>query len=264
MNTRKKKFFFPGRGEAPVPGFDPLYEEILDRADFEGFDLPSAPVQQLQNDLLVALKPKLLRDDRFLNYMHDGSAQFSTINWADPSAPLATLVSSPIFTALEGFTGNGTSAYIDSNFTPGGSSHYNLNDAHVMLYVRQNTASGNHGRILGDVNTLIRMRVNSIADQRINNPSTGEAMGWSGTPTGLFSQHRTSSQGGVAYLGGEIERTWEVPSTALPTSSIHVLRSNVSYSTNQVSFFSAGDAQADIIGDVSHAIDDYVNAIGAL
>jgi len=66
----------------------------------------------------------------------DGEA---LINWINPGTFDATLVNAPAFASLEGFTGDGASAYINANWNP--TSHgvnYTLNDCAAGYYTRTN------------------------------------------------------------------------------------------------------------------------------
>ena len=99
--------------------YDPDYQAVLDRATTLGYTLPSASVQVKQNTLVADLKTAGIWSglDVFYVFANDGGAEFATLNWKAPSTFQATLVNSPTF-SLKGFTGNGTSSYIESNFNP--------------------------------------------------------------------------------------------------------------------------------------------------
>jgi len=59
------------------------------------------------------------------------------INWINPGTCDATLVNAPAFVAYEGFTGDGVSAYINSNWNPPiHGVNYTINNASVGVYSR--------------------------------------------------------------------------------------------------------------------------------
>ena len=99
-------------------GSDPDYQAILDYATTQGYTLPSASQQALQNQLLVDLKDAGIwsKLDTFAVFATDGDSDFALIDWirlADYTA-----INSPTFTSNQGFQGNGTSSYIVSNYLP--------------------------------------------------------------------------------------------------------------------------------------------------
>ena len=114
-NTQLYRTIPPAR---KVPEFDSDYQAILDYATAEGYTLPSAPVQTAQNQLLLDLKSAGVwaKLDSFANLATDGSPDFALIDWKRLITMQA--VNAPAFTVNQGFKGNGTSAYINTNFTP--------------------------------------------------------------------------------------------------------------------------------------------------
>jgi len=98
--------------------FDADYQAVLDYATTQGYTLPSAGQQTLQNQLVVDLKAGGIwsKLDTFAVFATDGNSDFALIDWIRLSD--YTAVNSPTFTTDEGFKGNGTSSYIDSNYNP--------------------------------------------------------------------------------------------------------------------------------------------------
>ena len=96
--------------------FDADYQAVLDYATTQGYTLPSSGQQTLQNQLVVDLKAGGIwsKLDTFAVFATDGDSDFALIDWKRLSD--YTAVNSPTFTADEGFQGNGTSSYIDSNY----------------------------------------------------------------------------------------------------------------------------------------------------
>lgn len=97
---------------------DPDYQAILDYATTQGYTLPTSAQQVLQNQLLVDLKDAGIwsKLDTFAVFATDGNSDFALIDWKRLSQ--YTAVNSPTFTSNQGFTGNGTSSYINTNYNP--------------------------------------------------------------------------------------------------------------------------------------------------
>jgi hypothetical protein len=138
-------------------GMDPDYKAILDYATTQGYTLPSASQQLLQEQLIIDLKSAGVwsKLDTFGVFATDGNSDFALIDWIRLSQ--YTAVNSPTFTSNGGFTGNGTSSYIDTNYNPSTSGvNYTLNDAGRFYWVDNRgtsvrwegvlTATTNHSR----------------------------------------------------------------------------------------------------------------------
>ena len=116
--------------------FTDEYKAVLNYATTLGYTLPSAPQQILQNQLIVDLKSAGVWNklDSFRVYATDGSSSYALIDWK--RLVLCTAVNSPTFTTNVGYKGNGTSAYINSNFTPSTDGvNYTSNSASIFVYI---------------------------------------------------------------------------------------------------------------------------------
>ena len=94
----------------------------------------------LLNTLAASLKSGLgvTSLDQFFDYLNiraGETAEQSLRNFAK-RAHDSTAVNSPTFTAGEGFTGNGTSSYIDVDYIPSAGVNFQLNNASHGLYFR--------------------------------------------------------------------------------------------------------------------------------
>jgi hypothetical protein len=101
-------------------GFSAEYTAILARATALGYTLPSAAQQIVQNKLVLDLKTSGVWDLRDVIYSpaNNGSKEFGTLNWKNPLVHQKTLVSSPTWTSNLGYSGNGSSSYVDWNYNP--------------------------------------------------------------------------------------------------------------------------------------------------
>jgi hypothetical protein len=138
-------------------GFDADYQAVLDYATTQGYTLPSTGQQTLQNQLVVDLKTDGVwsKLDTFAVFATDGSSDFALIDWKRLSDYIG--VNSPTFTINQGFTGNGTSSYINTNFQPINGTNYAQNSAHFMVYCYANdSASTYYGGALDTTPSVIR------------------------------------------------------------------------------------------------------------
>ena len=105
-----------GAAVPPAPSFDADYQAVLDYATTQGYTLPSAGQQTLQNQLVVDLKDGGIwsKLDTFGVFATDGDSDFALIDWKRLSD--YTAINSPTFNINDGYEGNGTSSYINLNF----------------------------------------------------------------------------------------------------------------------------------------------------
>jgi hypothetical protein len=247
--------------------FDADYQAVLDYATTQGYTLPSAGQQILQNQLVVDLKAGGIwsKLDTFAVFATDGNSNFALIDWIRLSQ--YTAVNSPTFTTNQGFTGNGTSSYVDTNFS--------LSNLTTKLITNQgNISTGVWIRIVNELSTEYILGNVSSSDFRIysgNSTTTiTRYMGsrtqnnWSGT--GLMSIHRTynASVANVTVFNNATDVTAGLPTNiyiSINGVNIFVLRHISSYNENQVSFFYSGDSLVSEITDFNNALNTYITSI---
>lgn len=80
------------------------------------------------------------KSDRiFVFAIHTNNNGESLIDWKNPTGTAATMVNNPIFTPFEGFTGDGATKYINSNYNPViDGINYTLNNGSIGAYSRTN------------------------------------------------------------------------------------------------------------------------------
>jgi hypothetical protein len=123
-------------GSQVVTDFDADYKAVLDYATTQGYTLPSSSQQLLQNQLVVNLKHSGVWDklDIFYVFATDGDSDFASINWKDSNNHKITEVNSPTFTSNLGFSSDGISAYLDTNFNLSTDGvNYNQNDLSIFV-----------------------------------------------------------------------------------------------------------------------------------
>lgn len=96
--------------------FDADYQAVLNYATTQGYTLPSASQRILQNQLMIDLKAAGVwsKLDTFAVFATDGNSNFALIDWKRLTQ--YTAINSPTFSSNGGFTGNGTSSYISTNY----------------------------------------------------------------------------------------------------------------------------------------------------
>lgn len=248
-----------------VPDTD--YAAILSYATTLGYTLPSVSQQVKQNKLVVDLKNAGIwsKLDSFGVFATNGSSNFALIDWKRLS--LLTAVNSPTFTTNEGFNGNGTSSYINSNYNPFSNGiNFTQNSASIGVYLLSNP-SGDFVYIGGysDVSILTLLNPNrGFPLGRMNDtvpfPTTGLSA------TGLISQNRPNSTTRNLYGNGTLHESQTSSSTGVPNANFYILalndNGNVALRTTaKVSmYYCASDLTANQ-SDFSTAINTYINSL---
>jgi len=130
-------------------GFDPAYQAVLDFATSEGYTLPSENQQILQNQLVLDLKSNGIWSDldAFGVLATDGDSDFALIDWVRLITMTAN--SSPTFQTNLGYTGNGTSSFIDTLFSVSDGTNYQLSDASFGAFYNNVLTRTNNGIGMG-------------------------------------------------------------------------------------------------------------------
>lgn len=117
-----------------------------------GYTMPNATLQGKINTLIVAglTQQVLHKHDQFKMFrLNDaGLSNFSTLDYINPSANQAVLVSSPTY-GTGGFTMNGTSNYIRSGFIPRNGVKFTDSDGFASAKQTQTAAAATFGSLFG-------------------------------------------------------------------------------------------------------------------
>ncbi len=256
-----------GAGQGQNSSFDADYQAVLNRATTLGYTLPSASQQIKQNALVLSLKLGGIWNklDVLYIFANDGGSDFGTLNWIAPTLNQATLINTPTFTTNQGFTGNGTSSYINTNFNPAISGvNYTLNNASRNIFVRNQSVSattldgvplGNSNASVGVNSTLLRI------NQGVTSFST--AADYFGSNF-LKSIHRTSVSNIELFVGKtQTSRTFN--SVAVVSESQLILARGVnvtgSYGGSQISMYSMGASLVAENTSYVNAFNTYINSL---
>lgn len=149
------------------------YQAVLDYADSQGYQRPSYAQCALQDALVGDLKDAGVwsKLDVFYVFATDGDSDFASINWKDPNNYEITEVNSPTFTTNKGWSTDGTSSYINTNYNfATDSNYYTQNDAGIFLGFSEMDTSGYSGDAF--CGTLTTSRFTTI---RVDNNSLSSA-----------------------------------------------------------------------------------------
>lgn len=241
------------------PSFDVDYQAVLNYATAQGYTLPSSSQQILQNQLVLDLKSAGIwsKLDTFANFATDGDSNFALIDWKRLTQ--YTAVNSPTFTANQGFKGNGTSSYIDTNFNAFlNGVNYQQNNASRGLYMllADGTAALD-GKAVAGINNMART---STSFQRINT-TLGLSVSFSfDANEGMKSIHRTSSTN-VELFNDKVQASRTSLSATLNDNSQLILRSGASYGAHTISMYYNG---ASLVAENSDFYNIYKNYFGSL
>lgn len=178
----------------------------------------------------------------------------------------ATQSGSPTFTANQGYTGNGTSSYLDTGFDSSTAvgRQYALNDAHMSVGVR--TAGTSVNPVVGHSGTTLRMSINPRNSSgnltaRVND-ATDTIFAANASRVGYYTAARTNSTTKRLYKDRLNLTAQTVTSTAVQAGNFYIFRTSTLYTDDQVSWFSAGlNLTNPEVVDLHRAIEDYTTAI---
>lgn len=230
------------------PGYDTDAQAYFDALTPQ----PSAMFKFAINDLVTALKTENIWSELdCLWILAAEDQQNATINLKSPSQNVIAPVSSPTFAIMEGFTGNGTSSYLNLNFNPSSGTHKFLRDSASMgIYIRSNVneAKVDMGSDGGSYYNLILARNSGSFDVYANANTLFSAS--NSDSRGLFSWRRTSSTTSASYKNGVQQNTSSTSSQAITNYNIYALCRNDSgsaslFSTKQAAMIFAGSGAID-------------------
>lgn len=164
----------------------------------------------------------------------------SVVSLINPTSTAVSNASSAVFTPYIGYTGNGTNAYLNSNFTPSVNGvNYTLNSASFGAYGRIAESAVNFSAYMGCSSgsnyNIIWPRTASNQFEVYINGGGSSAVATNANTQGLFSAYRTASNVMGGYKNGTLLSTSSVVSTSLVTAPFRILAGTGGYySTNQI------------------------------
>ena len=237
--------------------FDADYQAVLDYATTQGYTLPSASQQILQNQLVVDLKDGGIWSglDLFYVFATDGDSDFATINWKDTTNFQCTKVNSPGFTTNIGFS-TSVSNYLNTNYNVlNDSTNFELLSNALAYYITDVGLIHHGARNSNDVNQMYYANTSKRHQILANDYSTGNNT--------YFASIRNGSNVAQYENNTNVKNYTNTP-TVLPNQNYFLLALNNGGSalpagTAEISFFTMGGEFNN--SDMYNAWNDYFNAI---
>ena len=249
---------------------DPDYDALKVYAAAQGYSLPSAGQQILQENLVKDLKTAGVWDklDVFYVFATDGDSDYATLNYASPSNFQLLKVNSPTFTTNQGFAGDASSAKLT---TANGGNEYNmLNDAinpsqdsvTTLAYFNNLGSAGKY--LFGSLQLSP-----TILGHHLGNSSATRVYSSNAITSPLFANSfvgiRRNNSANFDVIEGTTITNNSLPSAGIPNQTFGILGrdgSSGTFTNAEVSFLVHGAALTDAeIADTKTAIETYMNAL---
>jgi len=238
---------------------------LLDQATTDGYTAASGTCLTALDTFISTLKSDgiwTLLDALWLPATN-GDSDFACYNLKDPSTFKLTKVNSPVFTSLEGFTGDIVSAYLNTNWSPTTNGvNYQFNNASITVYARYYPGGSRYDLTFGLDGTYLE----GLRSTKYWSFQGGEVSG-TGLQNvnygGITLQRISSSQIQMATRG--VAYTRSSTSSALETSTLKFLSSwsGLANQDAQLSIMAAGAKLTTGQLSTFHTImNDYMTAIG--
>ena len=191
----------------------------------------------------------------------------------------ASLVNSPTFTADEGYTGNGSTSYVSSTYTPStAGGNYTQNSAAFGVYIRTDRATGSAFNDMGVQTTAGGSKVSDLIPRWTDgncyytlNAATGGAFVNTGANSvrGFRALSRVGSTLATPYKNGTaVEAGDAATSSGLPAVAFYIGAKNnagtaANFSTDQIAAsFIAGGLDATENSNLASRINAYMTSLG--
>jgi hypothetical protein len=167
------------------------------------------------------------------------AAENGPSSWKDlTTASNASLINSPSFTTDRGYTGNGTNAYIDSNFNLSTATKFVQNSACIFAW--SNTSGAEPKAIAGTGNTVNTIYPNYGGTSYMAVNSTANTQDTAPGSVGLFSITRSGSNATAIYYNGGLIVVGADPSSPPVNSNLLFLSESSTFTARQVCCGGAG------------------------
>jgi hypothetical protein len=233
---------------------------------------PSAAVATAQNTMVATLVAAGIwskLDVFYLFAQESNAASEALINFVNPGTFDATLVNSVAFVSLEGFTSNGTSSYINTNWdADADGSNFLQDDASLGLYIRTNLGEGVVDLRAYDGADYISLSVRDGSDVAYfsTNQAGNDSVGSMTDSRGMWVMNRVDSTDNDLYRNGSSVDDNSTASTGKPGVDLYIGAANQNgtptlWSNKQYSvFFSGGSLTPTEITNLTNAIEAYMDS----
>ncbi len=234
---------------------------------FARFTTPPTTVRKtLINNLIVSLVDAGVWAKLDAFYMLAAAdAQSSLLNWVFTSYT-PTAVNSPAFVVDQGYTGNGSTSYLDTGFNPttASSPKFVQDSAHQALWSRTNLANGaGVSSDMGNVNSHIN-RHQTTAGLASGRPNAGSGLNYApGSYPGYAAWTRSAAAVWEAYAQG-VDGGGGTNASAAPTNATFRVCAGNGFGVNQIAaaHFGSNLTASEMLA-AYNALAAYLVAIGA-
>ena len=250
-------------------------DTLLAQATTDGYTACSGSVLTALNTLVAALKTDGIwtKLDALYIMATNGDSDFACYNVKDPTSFNLTKVNSPTFTSLEGFTGNGSTSYLDTNYTPSTDGvNFLQNNASLFFYNRVGRTGGgseyDFAAEQGSNQAMLTVHFNDSFRPVIRiNSSSAIINGTTGRETGFQLATKANSNSLAYYNDGVLANSATIPSNQdRPNLNLFLLARNTGsaslFSTKQMSIAGVGADLTTEQGDFYTAINAYMTTLG--
>jgi len=188
--------------------------------------------------------------DRFWVFATE-QQQNARVSLVNPTSTNITEVNTPTWTKNSGYTGNGTSSYLNTNFNAFSQGiNYTLNNSCFGIYATSVVNSnGANGSYIASASTAIALYLNeSNITYSYSNCDTDIFVATPSPSPGLYSQQRTSSTANALFFNGNSIVSGSAAVTVIPNVPNYLFAFNQSgvagsYCANSygLSFFGSGN-----------------------
>lgn len=243
---------------------------------FARFTTPPTPSRKIiiNNYIKALISSGVWQKFDALYVMAAADSQAARRNWVQDAFNL-TGISSPTFSTDLGYSGNGTTSYLTTNFSPSTNGvQYLLNSAHLSAYNRTSRTSNANTALIGanGVGAIVFTASNIFPKASGNLIGELNANGGSGTNAnaqGFYVVRRSASNAVAVFKNNTKSYTTSVVSVGRPAYDIFILAENspsgaLYKSTDQIAMASIGASLTDQeISAFTSATEAYMDALGA-
>lgn len=234
----------------------PRLEAWLARGAALGYTLPSAAQQQKLNTFFYALEAagiitgvaSSLLDVLYL-FAIDGNSDMATLNVITPTSFQCSKVNSPAFTSNQGFTGNGTTSFLNTNWNASTSGvNYTTNAASHGGYINSNVDLAQIDWGSSNGTSFLQISSRNVTSSGNGSMTINDNAGLvaSNTSTiGFYHCQRTASNARRFFKNGVSVNDDTKASNGIPSLSVFICGRNSNggisnASTKQIGMFFAG------------------------
>lgn len=227
-----------------------------------GGGVVSDPRKRVMDDLIVGLKADGIWTKLDRLWLFAGENQASALVDLTHGS-IATLINAPTLTVDRGYTGDGSSKYIDTNFNPTiGPNKHLQDDAHWGHW--NNTNDISNQLYSGVNNSATGFQAN--AGQLYLRINDGAGPISATNPTGLWVDSRQNSSGSSVYRNGSLSQNITVGTGALTNQNFYVLAATggTPSPTQCAAYSIGGGLTATEIGNFYTRLRTYMTAVRVL